>query len=483
MISAGLFWRSKSGAIPACRNYYDPFPTVYMQYQFCPDGGLKSRRYARCADLLVPSDHKPLRATCKYINGVIAPLFFSSIILDVHYARRNKSVTYLETLTTGKSTWSPLARTLTILRLSPALELKPWQHDGERWHGDIDRSGEPEIELLRYRIPVLLKSAVLSTANLQSVSWRLRDSDDDLSLLLISDILGSIPSLDTLDLDSRLMSLHLRVFSHRAFMSIEVSLTSYGVYLDATIIPHLRFLRSLTFRRDVTRIPQVQMVANQIVKSYPQLNGLSSTDQEIWDTFRCEGIHLEAVSVDRIEDGLLSYLASYSGLRRLIDNAGADSETASNRLADIFFQSALVPHVQSLVALSCPASFEADGALGRTTLGEYNETVVSFPSVKPSPDTEIYRLHQHEFLEMIAQLPCLRNAEIRAANSEMIGVGPACCRAWHKEKKKLRLQCAILGPRPPHPSQKSKQETTSISSRGKGKSQATMRSNLSSFWY
>jgi hypothetical protein len=90
--------------------------------------------------------------------------------LDVHYARRNKSVTYLETLTTGKSTWSPLARTLTILRLSPALELKPWQHDGERWHGDIDRSGEPEIELLRYRIPVLLKSAVLSMANLQSVS-------------------------------------------------------------------------------------------------------------------------------------------------------------------------------------------------------------------------------------------------------------------------------------------------------------------------
>jgi hypothetical protein len=184
------------------------------------------------------------------------------------------------------------------------------------------------------------------------------------------------------------------------------------------------------------------MVANQIVKSYPQLNGLSSTDQEIWDTFRCEGIHLEAVSVDRIEDGLLSYLASYSGLRRLtIDNAGADSETASNRLADIFFQSALVPHVQSLVALSCPASFEGRWCFGThntgvmtqlhllrslcmsvVTLenaGRYNETVVSFPSVKPSPDTEIYRLHQHEFLEMIAQLPCLRNAEIRAANAEV----------------------------------------------------------------
>lgn len=306
----------------------------------------------------------------------------------------------------------------------------------------------------------------------------MRDSDDDLSILLISDILGSIPSLDTLDLDVQrsafdnplrltqlsglqkltlnttqrnslanvlepmalvvrnspeLMSLHLVCHDqdfdadspslHHLLSSpteplrlIELSLTSYGVYLDATIIPHLRFLRSLTFRRDVTRIPQVQMVANQIVKSYPQLNGLSSTDQEIWDTFRREGIHLEAVSVDRIEDGLLSYLASYSGLRRLtIDNAGADSETASNRLADIFFQSALVPHMQSLVALSCPASFEGRWCFGThntgvitqfhllrslcmsvVTLenaGKYNETVVSFPSVEPSPDTDIYRPH------------------------------------------------------------------------------------------
>ncbi|KAJ7743739.1 hypothetical protein DFH07DRAFT_749814 [Mycena maculata] len=90
----------------------------------------------------------------------------------------------------------------------------------------------------------------------------------------------------------------------------------------------------------------------------------------MWDMLRQQGIHLTEISTDILDKALLVYLASYSGLERLtIWNVG-DQE--SNQLADYFFGSVLPGHAQSLLELSCSATYE-----GKWNLDPYNAEVIS----------------------------------------------------------------------------------------------------------
>jgi hypothetical protein len=71
----------------------------------------------------VPSSQKDLRGACKALDFATAPLFFSSVLLDVHAESLAKSIEYLEALSTNSTPWSRLARTLKIDRLSPSMRL------------------------------------------------------------------------------------------------------------------------------------------------------------------------------------------------------------------------------------------------------------------------------------------------------------------------------------------------------------------------
>ncbi|KAJ6567016.1 hypothetical protein B0H19DRAFT_1374352 [Mycena capillaripes] len=472
----------------------------------------------------IPSENKHLRATCKYINSAIAPLFFSSIILDLQYALVKKSVVYLEALSTGKSAWSPFARTLTIRRLSPTLELREW-NGGHEYLGDIEHGSEPEMELLRYRMPGLVKSALCCLPNLQNVSWRIRTEDDTWIIHSVTEILVSLPSLDSLHLDvdrsafdkplqltqlsglrkltlitqssnslanvlqpmavaisnsPELASLHLKGRSdefHAESPSIQhllsacsltkplrltgLHLDSYGLRLDSAIIPHLRTLRSFSLHRNMAHTESLQTKSDPPLPSAAATEKLCSTSQEVWG----KGIHLADISVDQIEDGLLSYLASYSGLERLsIAYAGANTAAKSDQLAEMFFDKGLVPHVESLAELYVPASFE-----GRWCFGKHNAAIISQIRKLRSLCMSIVTLEGGGndedagsnksrnanidlFLEtIIMHFPALRYAELRSANGEMwrddwCGTSMMMCRAeGDKEIESavmdIRLRC------------------------------------------
>ncbi|KAJ7500079.1 hypothetical protein FB451DRAFT_989874, partial [Mycena latifolia] len=82
---------------------------------------------------------------------------------------------------------------------------------------------------------------------------------------------------------------------------------------------------------------------------------------------------LTEVASDEVTQELLGYLASYSGAECLVlDRPNAGDRCASNRIADLFYNTALSATTSSLVELYCPAGFES-----RWSFGAHNVDVIS----------------------------------------------------------------------------------------------------------
>ncbi|KAJ7476753.1 hypothetical protein FB451DRAFT_1173610 [Mycena latifolia] len=414
------------------------------------------------------------------------PEFF---LIDVHHSRFRSSLSHLEALATSRTPWSRFARTLEIRRAAPSVDM-----DAEDWwEPDVRQDNSPEGRELER----LLRPALTALPNVQTVRWAPRDCDARSAVKIIVDALISYPLLDYFQLtvyrsgfegaldrlsglrqlhlttgcfdclatsvapiaqalanSPELTSLHLRshvgTYSptpslHDIFRKLsatkllhltELDLKEYSLRLDSTILPHLRSLKTLSLRRIVTKdSPQYSGPSDEA--QAPAV--LGSTLQEIWDTLNRERIHLTQIATDVIEEGLLNYLASYTGLEQLaIDFAGGATEEESNRRAEVFFECALPKHTHSLVNLTCPGSFQGRWSFGKRTMGvilqlrkleslcmsvDINET----PS--PSEDHIV-----HQFLGLIPELPVLRHLDIRSANDEFFrndwcGTTMMSCRA------------------------------------------------------
>ncbi|KAF7345681.1 hypothetical protein MVEN_01587900 [Mycena venus] len=128
-----------------------------------------------------------------------------------------------------------------------------------------------------------------------------------------------------------------------------------SLQLDHGSIPHLRSLRSLW---------------------------LSYSSGKIWETLRIECIHLSEIHTDYVQQALLEYILSYSGLERLTNdgdeddgNDGDDDDNGREHLEPLveeFFTTALPRHKESLVALSCRGVWE-----GKWSFGAHNVDLLS----------------------------------------------------------------------------------------------------------
>ncbi|KAK7032502.1 hypothetical protein VNI00_013071 [Paramarasmius palmivorus] len=99
---------------------------------------------------------------------------------------------------------------------------------------------------------------------------------------------------------------------------------------------------------------------------------LSASLSGFWNTFRKEKIHIKELHVQyRIEPELLDYLASYSGLERLIIKDACPPgfisrwDVADQRLAVKFAKQVIPKHAQSLVALHVQGHDEGWWSFGR----------------------------------------------------------------------------------------------------------------------
>ena len=137
------------------------------------------------------------------------------------------------------------------------------------------------------------------------------------------------------------------------FLNItHLSLKELSVKLDATVLPHLRSLISLTTERILS--PQDQVSGNQSA-------GFSS--ENIWSVLRLEKIHLQEIVTDDVQLALIEYLASFSGLRRLKLTEAPSYCTppqVSDELASKFYERALQDHIHSLDSLEINTNYEGN---------------------------------------------------------------------------------------------------------------------------
>lgn len=128
-----------------------------------------------------------------------------------------------------------------------------------------------------------------------------------------------------------------------------LTLKGLPVKLDATVLSHLRSLISLT--TDVTFSPPDQVSDNQ---------GAGFSSGDVWSVLWFEKIHLQEIITDVVQSALIEYLASFSGLRRLIltETPYDMPPQVSDQLALKFYEQALQNHVHSLDALEINTNYE-----------------------------------------------------------------------------------------------------------------------------
>ncbi|KAJ7669504.1 hypothetical protein DFH06DRAFT_1321579 [Mycena polygramma] len=351
---------------------------------------------------MIPSDHKQLRVTCKNLSFAVAPLFFSSVLLDVQQSRLEVGLSHLEALAAGNTPWSQFARTLKIEHLYPAF-LRV---------GTTPKYTDDELQLANERLKQLIKPALESLKNVRTVIWNC-DGDTDSTIETVVNFLSTHPVLEDLRLTAHkasahfgqlpgvrnltlkmppdsgrgiaqslsqticnspdLESLHVELrdntsfaeLSHRLVSTRPLRLTRLhitedyyhaSITLDGGIITHLKSLKCLKW-----------------IGGDSGSTAASAAIRHRWDVLREAGIHLTEIHSDRIEEGLLAYLSSYSGLERLcITRAGGRNKNESNRRADEFFSSVVLQHAQSLISLSCCGTRE-----GKWSFGDHNAGIIS----------------------------------------------------------------------------------------------------------
>lgn len=162
--------------------------------------------------------------------------------------------------------------------------------------------------------------------------------------------------------DDRVPTLHDlfgKVSPGTALRLKHLSLSWWRWRLDSITLPHLKCLTSLEL--------------NSPVIFRGGEDDYSHDVSEIWHTFRIEGIHLSDLGTSAMDEELLQYLGSYSGLRRLkLTSATGRTEKLSNNLADQFYKSVLPRHSQSLTNIEI-----YPGHQGRWCFGFHNASIIS----------------------------------------------------------------------------------------------------------
>lgn len=177
----------------------------------------------------------------------------------------------------------------------------------------------------------------------------------------LGELIAHSPQLEHLDLhnvqffaDEKQPTLHdllEKVPRNRPLRLKHLGLEGWCTRLDATTLPHLTSLGSF------------KLLHNLVAKSHPkpsqQLCETCSTNDEIWNTLRKNGVVLSGLVTDLVTDGLLDYLSSYTGLESLkFTYATSSTWQESDRLADKFYHNVLPRHVDSLAQLYIKPGFE-----------------------------------------------------------------------------------------------------------------------------
>ncbi|KAF8993283.1 hypothetical protein BDQ17DRAFT_1312394 [Cyathus striatus] len=364
-------------------------------------------------DIGTKLDHKDvqsLRATCKRLDDTLKPLALSRLILNMNRANLDFTIEQLAAYATNTTSAAPYVRTLDLRCFAPSRDPNSTQAaiitngDGTWSYVFPTREPCPEIIMAEKRLHEYLPILLPQLTNVRRVRWTLSAPDlqwtyslivdyilnlphlEDFSALFIHGLLNSlpftmIPRLRRLTVSGiymanckksiiqfltdtvanspelREVELHSGFYSadddsdaptlHQLFENIpqdrtsniqRLSLTCWRTLLDPQTIPHLHHLKSLQIDHNLHTV------------------NFGSSMLDIWSSLRRERIHLEEIRLNLVdvENGLIDYLASYSGLKQLLltnfECRWSDPKDVK-QIAKQFFAIALYPHVESLEIL------------------------------------------------------------------------------------------------------------------------------------
>ncbi|KAJ7766558.1 hypothetical protein DFH07DRAFT_809394 [Mycena maculata] len=251
------------------------------------------------------------------------------------------TVDLLRALAAGTMGWSRYANTL---RITPVTR------------GETENS--QDMDLSDIEMHDLLSSALGSMMNIRITIWEIPGNDPAWERNAICDYLSALPHLDDLQLKiTGIVDFSFPQLSHLSKFKIKTHRWWGFVGANATLQPSI-----------VEGISQL-IARNCLTSLY--LDGPGEWG-EIWTRLRTDTGHpryLTEINTRIVTSDLLEYLASYSGVRKLTLNfPDGGSRNASDRLADIFFETVLPQHAASLMELSCPAGYESRWSFGTHNL-------------------------------------------------------------------------------------------------------------------
>ncbi|KAH9479909.1 hypothetical protein JR316_0008505 [Psilocybe cubensis] len=261
---------------------------------------------------------------------------------------------------------------------------------------------------LHYRRDVVsgLRTLISNSPRLThlDVGHNYRSDDSDISTL--HDLLGAVPPASPLNL------------SH-------LTLRGWCIRLDDITLPHLRSLVSLSLHvnLDTRTFSPSDLDDSAHEELLRRTAAFSSSTEEIWDTLREERICLKELTTDEVNDALLDYLSSYSGLQKLtLTSATAHSAKKSDALAMKFYRDVLPKHAGTLVSLDVCPVYE-----GKWCFGKHNSSSLlqctKLSNLKIHINSEdINRAKKQDvvwtLLEVAEDLPNLSQLSISSADSE-----------------------------------------------------------------
>ncbi|KAJ7488079.1 hypothetical protein FB451DRAFT_1391030 [Mycena latifolia] len=281
-------------------------------------------------------DLKRLRAVCKDVGLAINPLFFSALVLWTQHLRLETGLHVLTSLASGKSGWSPYAKTLTI---------KP---------GETPKAGPGADDRSDSAMQELLAAALGSLTKIRTVIWEMHEGDLAWQQTAICQSFANFPLLD-----------HFALHAENA-----------GVVFDDLQFPSLSGLRALEITSPYAlwgaRISLVHQIA-RVVGENRDLTSLylggSRAWSDVWTALReypdWTPNRLTHIGTEYLTSNLLEYLRSYSGIRKL--ELRYPPECDDNLLA-AFFRTVLPRHAATLVELAFPAHYESPWSFGPHTV-------------------------------------------------------------------------------------------------------------------
>jgi hypothetical protein len=130
------------------------------------------------------------------------------------------------------------------------------------------------------------------------------------------------------------------------------------IQLDSITIPHLCELTSLDLGPILHSELGWDWSTDPPDETVRQTKDMLSIPSEIWRVLSHERILLREITVAKVNGALLDYLASYSGVEKLMLSKTGKNTSVSNTLADKFCTSVLPKHTDSIRILQLPSTFE-----------------------------------------------------------------------------------------------------------------------------